>query len=265
MKFLPIAALLAMSLQAGAARAGVEEGIAAWKRHDYRTAARELGIMADHGNAQAQYYIGTMFRYGQGLTQDLGAARDWYRKAAVQNLAEAQRELAFLLLNAKPPQFKEGAEWLGRAAQAGDAESQFQLGSLHDNGLGVRADAGQRNAWWQKAAAQNYAPAQTALGEIYLSGDGVKADPGQAAQYFRAAARSGDAAAALQLARLLRDGRLGSADPVQAMAYFMLAASAARPGSQAEIAQRERDRHAAGLSAAQRQQAERQFQTLRGK
>ena len=265
MRRLAIVAAAVLGLSANFAQAGVNEGIAAWNRHDYRTAARELGTAADQGDARAQYYIGTMFRYGQGLGQDLGAARDWYRKAAAQNLPEAQRELAFLLLNAKPPQFKEGAEWLTRAAQAGDAESQFQLGALFDNGLGVRADASQRNAWWEKAAAQNYLPAQTALGETYLTGDGVKADAGQAAQYFRAGARGGDAASALQLARLLRDGKLGAPDPVQAMAYFQLAASAARPGSQSETATRERDRHGVGLTAAQRQQADREFQALRRK
>jgi len=265
MKFWKLAVLLALAAPVDGAVAGVDEGLAAWKRHDYRTAARELGTAADQGNAQAQYYIGTMFRYGQGLGQDLGAARDWYRKAAAQNLVEAQRELAFLLINSKPPQFKEGAEWLMRAAQAGDAESQFNLGALYDNGMAVRADAAQRNAWWQKAAAQNYPPAQAALGEVYLNGDGVPADANQAAQYFRSAAQGGDGGAALSLARLLRDGKLGKPDPVQALVYFQLAAAQSRPGGQADAASRERDRQSAVLSPAQRQDAERQFQALRRK
>jgi len=42
-----------------------------------------------------------------------------------------------------------------RRAIAGDAEAQFTLGLMYDNGEGVPQDFAQANAWWRKAGARS--------------------------------------------------------------------------------------------------------------
>jgi len=42
-------------------QAGMDEGIAALRRGDYATAAKELRPLAEGGNAEAQYRVGLMY------------------------------------------------------------------------------------------------------------------------------------------------------------------------------------------------------------
>ncbi len=218
------ALLLTSALLAPPAVAGLAEGEAAFARRDWRTAARELQPLAEQGNARAQYLMGGIALQGAspGQTDEAGAIA-WYRKAAAQGLPEAQRDLAFLLLNDKPPKAAEAIVFYRQAAEAGDAESAYQLGSLYDRGQGVRPDAAQRNAWWRKAAERDYAPALLALAEMARTGDGMAKDDALAATYYRRAAEKGSGPAAAQLARALREGRGVQRDPVQAWEWFSFA------------------------------------------
>ncbi len=52
------------------ARAGFDEGEAAYQRGDYATALREWRPLAEQGNARAQYGLGLMCRKGGGVPQD---------------------------------------------------------------------------------------------------------------------------------------------------------------------------------------------------
>ncbi len=70
--------------------AGVDEGVAAYKRGDYATALRELRPLAKQGNANAQYNLGIMYENGRGVPQDDAEAVKWYRKAAEEGYAKAQ-------------------------------------------------------------------------------------------------------------------------------------------------------------------------------
>ena len=52
-------------------------------------------------------------------------------------------------------------------AEAGDAESQVELGRRYDKGEGVVKDHAEAAKWYRKAAEQNYAKAQYSLGVCY--------------------------------------------------------------------------------------------------
>ena len=45
---------------------------------------------ARQGDAEAQFYLGLCYNYGDGVEKDLSEAVIWFRKAAVQGLAKAQ-------------------------------------------------------------------------------------------------------------------------------------------------------------------------------
>ena len=62
---------------------------------------------------------------------------------------------------------------LRRRADQGDAEAQFNLGFMYDNGEGVPQDDQEAVKWYRMAAEQGYAGAQFALGLMYDNDQGV--------------------------------------------------------------------------------------------
>jgi len=53
-----------------------------------------LNKLAKQGNAQAQYYLGKMYAYGVGINKNIDVAIDWFNKAALVGVLEAELELA---------------------------------------------------------------------------------------------------------------------------------------------------------------------------
>ena len=63
---------------AGDAVAGPhEDALAAWRRGDYATAYRLWGPIADQGAPDAQFYLGFMNEYGQGVPRNSVEAIKW--------------------------------------------------------------------------------------------------------------------------------------------------------------------------------------------
>ena len=60
-----------------------------------------------------------------------------------------------------------------KAAEQGDAEAQFNLGLMYENGKGVRRDYAEAMKWYRKAAEEGFAAAQYMLGLVYEKGEGV--------------------------------------------------------------------------------------------
>jgi uncharacterized protein len=91
-------------------------------------------------------------------------------------------------------------EWLP-LAELGDAEAQFNLGVMYDEGAGLDQDYAIAARWYRKAADQGFVDAQTNLGMMYYEGQGIPRDLAAAAEWFRRAASQGDheAAGYLQL------------------------------------------------------------------
>lgn len=101
---------------------------------------------------------------------DMGAAFLVFRHAAEQGNAAAQVELASFydpMLPAKasfPHDGAQAADWYERAALTGLAEAQRKLGLLlAKGGAGLTADAAKAKVWLQQAAAQNDVDAKKAL------------------------------------------------------------------------------------------------------
>ncbi len=62
--------------------ADFQAGVDAYNRGDYATALREMQLLAEQGNASAQFNLGFMYNKGQGVPQDYTEAVKWYRLAA---------------------------------------------------------------------------------------------------------------------------------------------------------------------------------------
>ena len=160
-------------------------------------------------------------------------------------------------------------EWKA-AAEAGQAEAQFDLGVLYAQGLGVQRDLTVAERWYRKAAEQGNAEAEFALGQMYsrgwgvprdeadamrwmemansldsdgpptdwslVEGYGVEQDQKQAAYWYELAAQKGHAEAQFNLGRLYAAGKGGMPhDEEQALRWVRAAASQGYPPAQARL------------------------------
>ena len=92
-----IGALLAVSM-GGPAKAGqLEDGEAAYFKHDYAEAIRLLRPLADKGSVTAENRLASIYFWGgHGVRPDPAQAALWYRKAADQGNALAQAHLGLI-------------------------------------------------------------------------------------------------------------------------------------------------------------------------
>lgn len=94
----------------------------------------------------------------------------------------------------KPADAVEAVRQLKPLAEQGNAEAQFNLGSLYYQGVGVTQDYPQAIQWMYKAAEQGYVPAQVTLGSIYAEGvwGVIEKDNSRALMWFIFASAQGD-------------------------------------------------------------------------
>ena len=83
-------------------------------------------------------------------------------------------------------------------AEAGDAPTQFNLGLMYLDGVGVPQNSEQAMEWFRKSADRGYAKAQYNLGALYAVGRGVRKDLITAHMWMNLCAASGDAKCARQ-------------------------------------------------------------------
>jgi hypothetical protein len=109
-------------------------------------------------------------------------------------------------------------------AEAGNADSEYQLGVRYFKGIGVPQNGVEALKWWRKAAEQNYAEAQVDLGICYAEGKGAPKDELEAVKWFRKAAEQKNARAQGLLGCCYYDGQGVTKDEVEAVKWFRKAA-----------------------------------------
>ena len=70
-----------------------QKGLAAAQSGDHATALREWKPLAEKGDANAQYFLGSMYEGGIGVSQNDKTAVKWWKLAAEQGQAYAQKKL----------------------------------------------------------------------------------------------------------------------------------------------------------------------------
>lgn len=131
-----------------------EEGKKAYLLGDYAKAQQQWHSLAENGDVNAQFGLGTLYAAGNGVDKDHTRANFWFEKAATQGF---------------PP-------------------AQFNLGNAYRHGRGVAQDEARAVAWWSLAAQQNFAPAQYNLATAYYFGRGVVQSEELAIQWYEQAA-----------------------------------------------------------------------------
>jgi hypothetical protein len=146
-------AVAALLLLAPVAAVAADEALAAFEREDYATAAALYRPRAAAGDAQAQYRLGLMLRFGWGVEKDPAAAATMLERAAAQDHPLAQAELGtmYRLGRGVPEDPLKAAQLLRSAAAAGVGIAQLSLGRMYRDGIGVARDPIEAFAWFQLA------------------------------------------------------------------------------------------------------------------
>jgi TonB family protein len=126
---------------------------------------------------------------------------------------------------------------LRRAAERGDAQSQYVLGLAYEFGKGVGVDPVQAVQWYRRAADQELAGAQFNLGVAYANGTGVAKDLTQAANWYRKAANNGDAAAQFNLGLMYFNGEPLEQDLTEAYKWMIIATARAAPEDKTKVSE----------------------------
>ena len=105
----------------------------------------------------------------------------------VLRLAQFSLGQMYFYGNGVPQDYQEAAKWFRRAAEQGDAGAQFSLGAVYSTGDGVPQNDAEAKKWYHKAAEQGNADAQFSLGQMYFYGNGVPQDYVQAHKWFNLA------------------------------------------------------------------------------
>jgi TPR repeat protein len=155
---------------------------------------------AKQGNSNAQYDVASMYQNGRGVIPDLGKATEWYKKSAAQDNAKAVNRLK--LLEANEERFNK----VLAQAEKGNAESQYKLGKMYSEGVGVSIDNTKAAKAFESAAMQGHAKAEYNLGLRYYEGTGVKRNRAIAYKWFNAAAEQDDPAAEYYLGKMFATG-----------------------------------------------------------
>jgi TPR repeat protein len=140
---------------------------------------------------------------------------------------DANSELQLGILYAKgdgaAQDYETAAKWFRTAANQGVARAQYDLGVLYERGRGVPLDLTEAANWYLKGAQGGHPLAQYNLAVCYIKGQGIRQDTAEGALWYRRAATQGVVQAMVNLAIMYEKGEGVAASPVDAYAWFLAA------------------------------------------
>ncbi len=176
---------------------------------DPTEALRCFETAGEAGSVTAMMNAAVMHRTGAGIPMDASKAVYWLEKASESDVS-AMSVLAHILRTGEnvPADKPRAAGLYRRAAELGDADSQYDLAMMLDSGDGIPMDREEAEKWFRESASQGDNDARLCLGGIlYERGDYAGAE-----EVFTDAAIDGDPKAMYNLALIYAGGNLGTPD-----------------------------------------------------
>lgn len=206
---IPVALCLALFLVSGFAQADdsslAKEANAALAQKDYNAAFSKYTVLAQHGNATAQFNLGAFYLNGQGVQKDEKQAYEWFAKSAAQGNAGALKvlqsaaakgnESAKNELNKIQPQPASPPTQTQAPSQQVPAAPDEKTLLTEANTALAQKDYNSAFPKFLALAQQGNATAQFNVGAFYINGQGVQKDEKQAYDWFAKSAAQGNARA----------------------------------------------------------------------
>ena len=239
----------------------LEDALAAHEVGDYAAAYDGFLSLAEAGNLDAQFHLGYMHDFGEGIPENDAEAVKWWTVAAEGGHRPSQLILGmkYRIGDGIAHDYTLARHWLLRAAAQGDGQAAKHLGFMHLLGEGVPRDRAAAVNWLGRAAARGEANAQFEIGVMYYDGAGLPQDYVLAARWVGLSASLGQAQAQALLGHMLEHGEGVAQDFVKAHKWYNLAASRLSPSKSEilDITLIGRDRVARRLAQAQLAEAQR--------
>lgn len=206
----------------------------------------DLRNRANQGNPEAQYFLGLLMWYGDGVGTDRDTAMDLFRKAAKQGHIHAQFNVGLILAfsaPADPVMSRSGQDtngqdeatalkWVANAASEGLADAHWLLGLMYRDGKGTTKDYDKAFEHFTQATEQDSARGYFYVGMCHEYGLGTPQNFKEAAKGYRRAAGQSDGRAIYYLALMHAYGRGMEQDFQQALILFKEAAEFGQVGAQ---------------------------------
>ena len=202
--------------------------VAAKDKPELEQAVGMLRESAEKGYAHAQFDLGLMHTYGQGVPLNYALARKWYQKSAVQGRADAQYNLGCIYKQGKgvPQNYTLAVKWHQMAANQGHSFAAQSMGLMYHEGQGgLRRDDSMSVKWHLWAASQGLSEAYVSLGFMSAQGHGVPQDYAKAHEWWRKAQIQMDPRGDFNIAIAYTQGKGVPVDLATALKLFRKAAA----------------------------------------
>jgi TPR repeat protein len=161
--------------------------------------------------ADAMHLVGLCHQTGVGGAQDNAKAEAAYTRAVEMGSPKSKCALGQMLMATQ--QAERGLALCKEAAEAGDVDAQAAVGDAYFGGTVIKRDRAAARKWYAMAAKQNHTQAARRLGEMYANGDGGKKDTKKAIEVWTAAEKAGDPLVAILVADQLFSNLTGGKKP----------------------------------------------------
>ncbi len=131
-------------------------------RKDDTVAAQWYKKGVEAGSRDAMNSLAILYSQGRGVPLDMNEAVRLYRQSAELGLAAAQNNLA-LYYAEDERDYATAMQWFQKAAEINYSEAIYNIGVLHENGWGVRADKLEAASWYLRAAELGHDGARSAM------------------------------------------------------------------------------------------------------
>jgi uncharacterized protein len=226
----------------GCASSGYQQGMQKYQPDDAAAALRELKPLAEQGNAEAQFRLGSLFYQGWGVPQDYQEATRWLHKAADQKNVYAQVTLGTIYADGVQgvvaQDYSHALMWFILAAAQGDAEAMKLRDALATRMTPTQIAEGQKMAREFKPfdayakllldlkarSEQGEATAQFQVALQYYHGQGTPRNYSESLAWFKKAALQGHVIAQYNAGYMYEKGEGTPQDYREAGKFYRMAA-----------------------------------------
>ncbi len=200
-----------------------------------------------------------MYSAGRGVPKDVEKSVAMIQEAAEIGNAEAQFLLGTMHFRGEAVEksTRLGLKFWNLAAVQAHPDAQLALGMLYSRGELVPQNHINAVAFWSQAATGGSVQAMHNLGWAFDNGTGVSHDHAEAVKWYLRAAEQGNAASQHNLAKLIEKGEGITKDNVEALKWHNLAVTTTRSEEKRPVMAKARDALKAKMTAEDIAKAER--------
>lgn len=192
---------------------------------------------ADKNDMLARMYVASAYLNGYGVKKNKDMARRYITRAAQQDNALAQYELAQMFLASKHRKsHRLGISWLKKSAKQGNQHAQYALAMMYREGADRLARSPEKaNEWIGKVAKHTHPDTAYLMGEYYNQSE-LLPERMKAVDWYQKAVKAGHRDAKYKLGLMYLDPDINLNDKQGAFKLIESAASFGNKNAQAKLA-----------------------------